>query len=59
MLIKSLELGMFLFAKLVMENLYNQTKRENLNKELEPNRFPRGLEDAYVTSLIAVGLSSY
>ncbi|PMD12225.1 hypothetical protein NA56DRAFT_756767 [Hyaloscypha hepaticicola] len=39
--------GMFLFAKLVMENLFSQTKRENLSKELEPARFPRGLEDAY------------
>jgi hypothetical protein len=39
---------MFLFAKLVMENLFSQTKRENLTKELEPARFPRGLEDAYV-----------
>ncbi|KAH8687413.1 hypothetical protein BGZ60DRAFT_363661, partial [Tricladium varicosporioides] len=39
--------GMFLFAKLVMENLFSQTKRENLTKELEPARFPRGLEDAY------------
>ena len=40
--------GMFLFAKLVMGNLYSQTKRVNLNKELELDRFPRGLEDAYV-----------
>jgi hypothetical protein len=39
---------MFLFAKLVMENLYSQTKRANLTKELEPDKFPRGLEDAYV-----------
>ena len=44
----SLEPGMFLFAKLVMENLFSQTKRENLTRELEPARFPRGLEDAYV-----------
>jgi len=39
---------MFLFAKLVMENLYSQTSRAKLNKELEPDRFPRGLEEAYV-----------
>ncbi len=44
----SFEPGMFLFAKLVMENLYSQTKRENFTKELEPARFPHGLEDAYV-----------
>lgn len=37
---------MFLFAKLVMENFYKQTKRENLTRELEPNRFPNGLEEA-------------
>jgi hypothetical protein len=49
---------MFLFAKLVMENLYRQTSRENLTKELEPNRFPRGLEDACVIPLIAVGLGA-
>jgi hypothetical protein len=48
MLTNNLELGMFLFARLVMENFFSQTRRENLNKELEPNRFPRGLEDAYV-----------
>ena len=58
MLICSVEIGMFLFAKLVMENFYKQTKRENLTKELEPNRFPCGLEDACVISLIAVGLSA-
>ncbi len=45
-----LQPGMFLFAKLVMENLFSQTKRENLTKELEPARFPRGLGDAYVMS---------
>ncbi|KAI9779019.1 MAG: hypothetical protein M1816_003779 [Peltula sp. TS41687] len=39
--------GMFLYAKLVMENLQSQTKRANLERELEPNTFPRGLEDAY------------
>jgi hypothetical protein len=49
-LTNNLEPGMFLFAKLVMENFFSQTKRENLTKELEPNRFPRGLEEAYVLS---------
>ena len=37
---------MFLFAKLVMTNLYNQTSRANLKRELEPDRFPSGLEQA-------------
>jgi hypothetical protein len=50
---------MFLFAKLVMENFYKQINRENLNKELEPNRFPRGLEEAYVMSLIYTVLDAY
>lgn len=42
-----LKIGMFLYAKLVLENLYNQTKRINLHRELEAERFPKGLEDAY------------
>ncbi len=58
MLTKAFELGMFLFAKLVMENFYKQTNRENLNIELEPNRFPRGLEEAYVISLISIVLDT-
>lgn len=40
--------GMFLFAKLVMENLHSQTRLAKLKRELEPGRFPCGLEDAYV-----------
>lgn len=38
--------GMFLFAKLVMNNLFLQTSRLKLNDELRPDRFPRGLEQA-------------
>lgn len=38
--------GMFLFAKLVMENLYEQTSRDNLLDELQ--NFPTGLDEAYV-----------
>lgn len=37
---------MFLFAKLVMENLYEQTSRDNLLVELQ--NFPAGLDEAYV-----------
>lgn len=33
-------LGMFLYAKLVMENLLNQTSLNNLNDELKPETFP-------------------
>jgi hypothetical protein len=39
---------MFLYAKLVMENLLRQRTQEDLMRELEPNTFPEGLEDAYV-----------
>jgi hypothetical protein len=38
---------MFLYAKLVMENLLRQQAREDLMGELGPNTFPEGLEDAY------------
>ena len=38
--------GMFLFAKLVMQNLQNQTSRYDLMKELEPEVFPVNLQDA-------------
>jgi hypothetical protein len=40
--------GMFLYAKLVMENLLRQRTREDLMRELEPNTFPKGLDEAYV-----------
>jgi len=39
-------LGMFLFAKLVMENLSNQTSQYDVVKELEPKTFPINLQDA-------------
>lgn len=39
--------GMFLFAKLVMKNLFQQTSRAKLDNELRPEKFPRGLEQAY------------
>ena len=42
---------MFLFAKLVMLNLLNQTSRGRMNDELLPNKFPRGLEQASVSSM--------
>ena len=40
---------MFLFAKLVMENLLDQTSQNNLMKELEPDTFPVDLKNALVT----------
>ena len=39
-------IGMFLFAKLVMENLYAQETQYNLLQEVNVYGFPKGLEDA-------------
>jgi hypothetical protein len=41
-------LGMFLFAKLVLQNLYSQVSRAQLYESLLPRRFPRGLNQAFV-----------
>lgn len=38
---------MFLYAKLVMNNLLSQTRLSRLKKELEPGTFPRTLKQAY------------
>ncbi|KAK7917257.1 hypothetical protein PG985_010865 [Apiospora marii] len=47
--------GMFLYAKLVIENLLAQVTIEELAHELEPNCFPTGLQEAYVITLSANG----
>ncbi|KAI6471127.1 hypothetical protein MCOR15_001015 [Pyricularia oryzae] len=39
--------GMFLFAKLVVENLLAQTSKHLVRQELSPCRFPEGLGEAY------------
>ena len=39
-------IGMFLFAKLVMENLHAQETRMDLLREIEEYPFPEGLGDA-------------
>ena len=39
-------LGMFLFARLVLENLAGQVTRNRVMKELEPEIFPVNLKDA-------------
>ena len=39
-------LGMFLFAKLVMDNLYEQTSKLDLEREMDPKIFPKGLDGA-------------
>jgi len=36
---------MFLFAKLVVLNLYDQTSRQNFMQEMQ-EKFPRNLEEA-------------
>ena len=40
--------GMFLFAKLVMGNMLDQTTRSGLRNEMRPELFPSGLEQAFV-----------
>ena len=39
---------MFLFAKLVMRNIYDQPTWIQLIEEIKPSRFPQGLGQAYV-----------
>jgi len=42
-------LGMFLYVKLVMKNLLDQTRLVKLRKELKPGIFPKGIDQAYIT----------
>jgi hypothetical protein len=37
-------IGMFLFARLVIQNLLSQTKLEDFERELEPQLFPSGVQ---------------
>ncbi|KAK0647033.1 hypothetical protein B0T16DRAFT_458896 [Cercophora newfieldiana] len=39
--------GMFLFAKVVLDNLFSQTTKELLRQELESETFPEGMDGAY------------
>ncbi|KAI0907154.1 WD40 repeat-like protein [Ustulina deusta] len=39
--------SMFLYARVVLENLLNQTKLSRLRQEIEPGTFPQGIEKAY------------
>jgi hypothetical protein len=43
--------GMFLFARLVLQNLHDQENLENVYKELHPDTFPKGFDQAYVPTL--------
>lgn len=40
--------GIFLLARLICDNLYNQATLMEVYHELEPNVFPREINDAYV-----------
>lgn len=50
--------GMFLYAKLVMKNLEDQPSLHHLMKELEPDCFPSGLNEAYYRSLHRIQTNS-
>lgn len=39
--------GMFLYARVVLNNLLSQTKRSRLMQEIEPSIFPSGMDRAY------------
>ncbi|TEA10772.1 hypothetical protein C8034_v007836 [Colletotrichum sidae] len=39
--------GMFLYARVVMENLLDQTRLTGLKREIQPNVFPAGINFAY------------
>ncbi|KAK3996549.1 hypothetical protein QBC44DRAFT_317159 [Cladorrhinum sp. PSN332] len=39
--------GMFLFARVVLDNLLRQTRLSRLKQEIQPGVFPKGLEKAY------------
>lgn len=38
--------GMFLYARVVLENLLNQTRLSRLRQEMQPDVFPDGIERA-------------
>jgi len=40
---------MFLYVKLVMKNLLDQTRLVKLREELKPGIFPKGIDQAYIT----------
>ncbi|KAF9769817.1 hypothetical protein IL306_012717 [Fusarium sp. DS 682] len=44
--------GMFLYARVVLDNLINQATLSDLKKEISPETFPRGIEDAYVLEIL-------
>ncbi|KAK4205537.1 hypothetical protein QBC40DRAFT_36628 [Triangularia verruculosa] len=45
--VDSMHLGMFLYAKIVLDNLLRQPSRGHFKRELMEENFPRGLDQAY------------
>ena len=43
-------LGMFLLARLILDNLVDQDNLEDLEEELMNDKLPRGIDEAYVGS---------
>jgi len=43
---------MFLYAKIVLGNLLRQPSLGHLKRELKNENFPKGLDEAYVDSLL-------
>ncbi|RKK19466.1 hypothetical protein BFJ66_g11558 [Fusarium oxysporum f. sp. cepae] len=46
--------GMFLYAQLVLNNLFSQTSKYDLKQELKAETFPEGLEQAYERVVVRV-----
>ena len=42
--------GMFLLARLILDNLADQDNLEDLEEELSNDKLPRGIDEAYVVS---------
>ncbi|KAH6670655.1 hypothetical protein B0J14DRAFT_100518 [Halenospora varia] len=50
--------GMFLLARLIMENLLSQDNLEELNEELKFEVLPHGINEAYDRMLVRIGKAS-
>lgn len=44
---------MFLYARIVLDNLLRQTRLSRLKQEMQPGVFPNGLNKAYVQASFA------
>ncbi|KAF4333390.1 zinc finger protein [Fusarium beomiforme] len=52
--VTSQAVGMFLYAQLVLSNLFSQTSKYDLKQEMKSETFPEGLEQAYERVVIRV-----